>query len=103
MHEATSCNSVRVTCSPQYLESFYHREVLLRGNKTLALEMGIHPSGLSRRKAGAVKLACKMIYAIGLPEGSVAAPGCEQNVILTGEEARALLSMLEHIREPAKR
>lgn len=95
---AISSNSVRVNCKPQALESFFHREAITRGNKTLALDMGIHPSGLSRQKIRIFELACRMIHELGLPEGSVAAPGCEQNVVLTGAEARTLLSMLEHIR-----
>lgn len=103
MQDATSCNAVRVTCSPQYLESFYHREAILRGNKPLALDMGIHPSGLSRQKVRLVGLACRMIHQIGVPRECIAVPECEPSVILTGEEARALLLMLEHIREPMKR
>lgn len=97
---ATSCNSVRVTCKPEALESFFHKEAISRGNKPLALDMGIHPSGLSRKKVNLVGLACKLIHELGLPAGCVAAPGCEQNVVITGEEARKLLSMLEHIRTP---
>ncbi|MGX9277422.1 hypothetical protein [Pantoea ananatis] len=95
---AISSNSVRVNCKPETLESFFHREAITQGNKALALDMGIHPSGLSRQKIRICQLACRMIHQLGLPEGCIAAPGCEQNVILTGEEARTLLSMLEHIR-----
>ncbi|ADU69458.1 hypothetical protein [Pantoea sp. At-9b] len=99
---AIASNSVRVNCKPEALESFFHREAISRGNKSLALEMGIHPSRLSRQKISIFELACRMIHELGLPQGSVAAPGGEQNVILTGEEARKLLSMLEHLREPAE-
>lgn len=98
---ATTSNSVRLTCKPEALESFFHREAIVRGNKPLAVEMGIHPSVLSRRKVNLIGLACKMIFELGLPIGCIAAPGCEQNVVLTGAEARQLLSLLEHIRQPA--
>ncbi|MEJ4044583.1 hypothetical protein [Erwinia sp. SLM-02] len=97
---ATTSNSVNITCKAEALESYFHREAIARGNKPLALDMGIHPSGLSRKKVGLVGLACKLILQLGLPAGCIAAPGCEQNVVLTGEEARKLLSLLEHIREP---
>lgn len=99
---AISSNSVRVNCKPEALESFFHKEAIARGNKPLALDMGIHPSGLSRKKVGLVGLACKLIHELGLPAGCVAAPGCEQNVVITGEEARQLLSMLEHLRMPVE-
>lgn len=100
MQDATTRNSVRVTCSPQYLESFYHRELLLTGNKASACRLGLHPTTLSRDKIRFVKTAVDLVHEFGLPEGCVAAPGCEQSVVLTGEEARQLLSLLEHIREP---
>lgn len=97
---ATSRNSVRINCKPELLESFFHKEAILRGNKPLALDMGIHPSGLSREKVRLVGLACRMISQLGLPEGCIASAECEQNVVLTGEVAKKLISMLEHIREP---
>ncbi len=97
---ATSRNSVRINCKPEVLESFFHKEAILRGNKPLAMGMGIHPSGLSRDKVRIVKMAARMVLELGLPEGCVTAPGCEQNVVLTGDEAKKLLSILEHIREP---
>ncbi|MOA30160.1 hypothetical protein D3C78_1512250 [compost metagenome] len=62
--------------------------------------MGIHPSGLSREKVRLVGLACRMISQLGLPEGCVASAECEKSVVLTGEVAKKLISMLEHIREP---
>jgi len=95
---AISSNSVRVNCKPETLESFFHRQAMTQGNKALAIDMGIHPSGLSRNRMSICKLACRMIHQLGLPEGCISAPGCEQNVVLTGETAKALLSMLEHIR-----
>lgn len=99
MEVATTRNSVRVTCSPQVLESFYHREVLLTGNKETACELGLHPTTLSRDKVRIVNAAIKLVHNFGVPEGSVAIPDYGPRLELTGEAARALIAMLDHIRE----
>jgi predicted DNA-binding protein (UPF0251 family) len=99
MQRAITCNT-SVICKPEVLEGFWLKSVLEFGNKPLAKQMGIHPTALSRDKARIAKLASQMVHQLGLPAGSVEVPGCEQNVVITGAEAKALLLMLEHIREP---
>ena len=98
METAITCNTL-ITCKPEVLEGYWLKTVLEFGNNALAKLMGIHPTALSRDKARIAKLASKMIVELGLPTGCIAAPGCEQNVVITGDEAKRLLSMLELIRE----
>lgn len=88
-----------ITCKPEALESYWLKSVLEFGNNSLAKLMGVHPSTLSRDKNRIAKLASQLVYILGLPDGSFSPPGCEQNVVITGEEAKKLLSMLENIRE----
>ncbi|MBS9442464.1 hypothetical protein [Photorhabdus heterorhabditis] len=102
MDIAKTCKT-QITCKPELLESYWLKTALEYGNNQLAKEMGIHPSGLSRDKNRIAKLASLMVVKLGLPEGSVAAPGCDANIVLTGVEASKLLSILEHIREPKEK
>ncbi|MBD2803049.1 hypothetical protein ABLB84_06275 [Xenorhabdus szentirmaii] len=101
--EVAKTRNTRVTCSAQYLESYFLKSVLEYGNNDLSREMGIHPSSLSRDKNRIAKLASLMIVNLGLPEGSVAAPGCEANIVLTGVEASKLLSILDELRYPKRK
>ncbi|WP_340618254.1 hypothetical protein [Xenorhabdus entomophaga] len=101
--EVAKTRNTRVTCKPQVLETFWFKSAVETGNSPLAREMGIHPTGLSREKARIVKLASRMVVELGLPEGSVAAPGCEANIVLTGVEASKLLSMLDELRYPKRK
>ncbi|PHM46569.1 hypothetical protein [Xenorhabdus miraniensis] len=103
MEVAKTRKNTRVTCNAQYLESYFLKSALEFGNNDLAREMGIHPSALSRDKNRIAKLASKLIVELGLPEGSVAAPGCEANIVLTGVEASKLLSMLDELRYPKRK
>ncbi|MBD2797702.1 hypothetical protein ID856_14325 [Xenorhabdus sp. 18] len=103
MITAKTVKNTRVTCSAQFLESYFLKSVLEFGNNDLSREMGIHPSKLSRDKNRIAKLASLMIVNLGLPEGSVAAPGCEANIVLTGVEASKLLSMLDELRYPKRK
>ncbi|WP_145585569.1 hypothetical protein [Yersinia rochesterensis] len=97
MENAIACNT-SITCKPEVLEGYWLKTVLEFGNNSLAKLMGIHPTALSRDKARIAKLASQMVHQLGLPKGSVAVEGCEQNIVITGEEAKKLLSILEHIR-----
>lgn len=99
MELSISRKSSLISCKPEVLESYWLKSVLEFGNNSLAKLMGVHPSSLSRDKNRIAKLASQMVYLLGLPDGSFSAPGCEQSVVITGEEAKKLLSMLENIRE----
>ncbi|MDC9598878.1 hypothetical protein [Xenorhabdus anantnagensis] len=101
--EVAKTRNTRVTCSAQSLEAFWFKSAAETGNGPLAREMGIHPTGLSREKSRIVKLASRMVVELGLPEGSVAAPGCEANIVLTGIEASKLLSALDNLRYPKRK
>ncbi len=110
MHTAITRNTndtIVVKCKPEALEGFWHRRVMDTGNKELAKEMGVHPTGLSRDKTRIVKMACQLVTLLGLPEGVVANSECAPTVIIQGEEAREaaalLIEMLDHIREPKEK
>ncbi|NIF20286.1 hypothetical protein [Candidatus Pantoea multigeneris] len=99
---AITSNSVHLKCKPEVLESYFHQQVLARGNKPLALDMGIHPSGLSRTKMRMVGLACRLICQLGLPDDCLFSADEGKSVVLRGELAAKLLSMLEHLKMPAE-
>ncbi|MCG3462719.1 hypothetical protein L7G72_12800 [Xenorhabdus bovienii] len=103
MEVAKVVKNTRVTCSARSLEGWFLKESMEFGNNDLAREMGIHPSALSRDKNRIARLASLMIVKLGLPEGSVAAPGCEANIVLTGIEASQLLSALDNLRYPKRK
>ncbi|MDE9537126.1 hypothetical protein [Xenorhabdus bovienii] len=101
--EVAKTRNTRVTCKSQELETFWFKSAAETGNSPLARDMGIHPTGLSREKSRIVKLASRLVVQLGLPEGSVAAPGCEANIVLTGIEASKLLSALDNLRYPKRK
>ncbi|HDL7803228.1 TPA: hypothetical protein PXP38_001810 [Yersinia enterocolitica] len=98
MERAITRNSLSITCKPEVLEGYWLKTALEFGNNAMAKLMGIHPTALSRDKARIAKLASQMVHILGMPNDSVAPEGCEQNIVITGEEAKKLLSMLEHIK-----
>ncbi|AKJ41779.1 hypothetical protein [Pragia fontium] len=100
MQDAMTRNSIKVTCKPEVLVSFWLRSIMQETNKLAAKKLGVHETTLSRDKIRFLNMAGQVVSTYGIPEGFVELRGVEQNVVITGDEAKALLSMLEHIREP---
>ncbi|MBE8597876.1 hypothetical protein [Xenorhabdus sp. BG5] len=99
MEIAKTVKNTRVTCSAQYLESYFLKSALDFGNNDLAREMGIHPSTLSRDKNRIAKLASLMVVKLGLPEWAfeIGVSDCESKpvVVIEGEHAERLIQALE--------
>ncbi len=71
------------------------------------MEMGVHPTAMSRDKVRILKMATRLLVKFGLPDGAVESTECVPTVVIQGEEAteaaKALLSMLEFLREPKEK
>lgn len=87
--------SIKITCKPEALESFWLRCILEYGNNQFAKEIGVHPSTSSRDKNRIFKLACKAAALFGLPEGSVELPEQSSKIVFEGEYAEMLIQALE--------
>lgn len=96
--EIAIARKLEVTTKPEILEGYWHKEILGLGSANLAKEMGVHPTGLSRDKIRIVKMASRMVCELGLPEGCVAAHGCEEPLTLTPEEVRTLKAIADAIK-----
>lgn len=75
--------------------------IATRGVTEVAREMGVHHSQISRMQAGEnsfVSRAARLLAVIGFDD-------CEDTIIIKGEQtavvAKALISMLEHIKSEA--
>lgn len=107
MDIANTNKPIALKCRPEELESFWLRQVGKLTNRRIAQRIGRHETYLSRNKSDIIQVACAFLCELGLPAGAVEPEGCEPTVIIQGEEAReaakALLSMLELLREPKEK
>ncbi|HEF8772078.1 TPA: transcriptional regulator [Providencia stuartii] len=80
------------------IEARIRKGIILTTPKQVAKAVGVHESQITRWQAenGFVEKAARLLDAIGFD-----AP--IQDVIIQGDEARALIQMLEHIRYPKRK
>ncbi|EJD6541506.1 transcriptional regulator [Providencia rettgeri] len=80
------------------IESRIRKGIILTTPKAVAKAVGVHESQITRWQAenGFVEKAARLLDAIGFD-----AP--IQDVIIQGDEARALIQMLEHVRYPKRK
>ncbi|MBQ0262548.1 lambda phage CII family protein [Providencia rettgeri] len=80
------------------IEARIRKGIILTTPKQVAKAVGVHESQITRWQAenGFVEKAARLLDAIGFD-----AP--VQDVIIQGDEARALIQMLEHVRHPKRK
>ncbi|MEX0398099.1 transcriptional regulator [Providencia rettgeri] len=80
------------------IETRIRKGIILTTPKQVAKAVGVHESQITRWQAenGFVEKAARLLDAIGFD-----AP--IQDVIIQGDEARALIQMLEHVRYPKRK
>lgn len=80
------------------IEARIRKGIILTTPKQVAKAVGVHESQITRWQAenGFVEKAARLLDAIGFD-----AP--IQDVIIQGDEARALIQMLEHVRYPKRK
>ncbi|EIU7559318.1 lambda phage CII family protein [Providencia rettgeri] len=80
------------------IEARIRKGIILTTPKKVAKAVGVHESQITRWQAenGFVEKAARLLDAIGFD-----AP--IQDVIIQGDEARALIQMLEHVRYPKRK
>ncbi|CDH06836.1 conserved hypothetical protein [Xenorhabdus bovienii str. oregonense] len=93
--EVAKTRNTRVTCKAQALESFYLKSALEDGNDSLAHELGVHPTSLSRERNRIAKLASRLVARYGIPEWAIEIPDHKQMVVIEGEHAERLIQALE--------
>ncbi|TNH43779.1 hypothetical protein [Photorhabdus luminescens] len=87
--------SIKITCKPESLESFWLQCILKTGNNEFAQSIGIHPSTSSRDKGRIAKLASQLVAKYGLPEWAYQLPDHKPVVVIEGEHAEMLIQALE--------
>ena len=80
------------------IEARIRKGIILTTPKQVAKAVGVHESQITRWQAenGFIEKAARLLDAIGFD-----AP--VQDVIIQGDEARALIQMLEHVKAPKRK